>query len=54
MPWGQTEPVKERMRFVADAERGYTLCGNCVSDIGSVGGLATSGSIGTRRTGCQA
>lgn len=31
MPWAETEPMKERMRFVADAERGLysmtELCG---------------------------
>src|SRR5262245_55257063 len=32
MPWAETEPMKERMRFVADAERGLysitELCGH--------------------------
>ena len=30
MPWTETEPMKERMRFVADAERGrYTMSELC-------------------------
>ena len=30
MPWTETEPMKERMRFVADAERGlYSMSELC-------------------------
>ena len=30
MPWTETEPMKERMRFVADAERGlYAMAELC-------------------------
>jgi putative transposase len=40
MPWTETEPMKERMRFVADAERGLY----CMSELCARYGIS-------RRTG---
>ena len=55
MPWTETAPMKERMRFVTDWERGLYSMGSSARGTASAGRLATSGSADMReraRTGC--
>jgi hypothetical protein len=49
MPWTETEPMKERMRFVADAERGLYSMTELCERYGISRRTATSGWLGTRQ-----